>query len=44
MNYIPGMCRCLDDKSIDEAVQNIIENKLASGYEGVPSSQHDDDD
>lgn len=36
--------RCLDDKSIDEAVQNIIENKLASGYEGVPSSQHDDDD
>lgn len=44
MYCTPGMCRCLDDKSIDEAVQNIIENKLASGYEGVPSSQHDDDD
>ena len=38
------MCSCLDDKGMDEAVKDIVENKVASGYEGVPSSQNEEDD
>ncbi len=38
------MCSCLDDKGMDEAVKDIAENKVASGYEGVPSSQNEEDD
>ena len=39
-----AICSCLDDKGMDGAVKDIIDNKVAKGYEGVPSSQNEEDD